>query len=270
MQVISCEKWSEFSGIIESIRNDYGRPSINGERADITMLFRGQSNSEWGLGTTLERTGCEDLSVETYLGTAYSVSEKMEALTGANWKLESIEENLDAIRYGDPGLVPKLLSYPYLVYLRHHGFPSPLLDWSLSEYVAAFFAFEKDKATDKVSIFVFIECPELAKLSLGWQANIHTYTHDVKTHCRHYAQGCQYTVATKLERELMTFCSHEEVFGRETRDQDLLLKIEIPRLARDEALKELGEKQISRKSLFNPEDVLMRQLAEGHFGEQAP
>ena len=44
-----------------------------------------------------------------------------------------------------------------MAYLRHHGFPSPLLDWSRSAYVAAYFAFNKavEASNGRVSIYVF-------------------------------------------------------------------------------------------------------------------
>ena len=52
-----------------------------------------------------------------------------------------------------------------MVYLRHHGFPSPLIDWSYSPYVAAFFAFRDDSAgkPEKRSIYAYCESPEGVK-----------------------------------------------------------------------------------------------------------
>jgi hypothetical protein len=42
-----------------------------------------------------------------------------------------------------PGSTSCSSSYDFMTRLRHHGFPSPLLDWPQSPYTAAFFAFNK-------------------------------------------------------------------------------------------------------------------------------
>jgi hypothetical protein len=87
----------------------------------------------------------------------------VEAFTGAMWEVPDCDTALEQTFRSDRELFssrkfPSVEFYRYMVYLRHHGFPSPLLDWTSSMHVAAFFAF-RETGTDKRSIFVYCERP---------------------------------------------------------------------------------------------------------------
>ena len=95
---------------------------------DRAFIFRGQGNSDWVLSTTIHRTG--QLPTHNNFLTYFEsilpfVQEPIEAWDGSR-------RNLD-----DPFQLAE-----FLAFLQHHGFPTPLLDWTYSPYIAAYFAFE--------------------------------------------------------------------------------------------------------------------------------
>jgi hypothetical protein len=104
-------------------------------------MCRGQSNSSWSLVTSFHRKR-NGLTLATYFSLLPDL---------ADW-IGSIEAR--HIEVADPEIRGS-----FLAYLQHNGFPTPLLDWTLSPYIAAYFAFSEindiEPQTDDVSIFVF-------------------------------------------------------------------------------------------------------------------
>ncbi len=96
------------------------------------VWFRGVSNAEWELKTTLERRTSRPLSVAEYFQLMSRVKPEIEIFTGRAWELpEWSEPETD---FG--GYFGKNPALTFMTHLRHFGFPSPLLDWSRSPYVA--------------------------------------------------------------------------------------------------------------------------------------
>ena len=101
--------------------------------------YRGQSDSEWNLKTTFHRNAeFKEISLAHYFGTI---------MNDVNYQVAAFEAPINFQNNAEYSTI--------LGKLQHHGFPTPLLDWTLSGYVAAYFAFKsapiQPKSTDKVS-----------------------------------------------------------------------------------------------------------------------
>jgi hypothetical protein len=135
-------------------------------------LFRGQSNSNWHLDTTLERWVAprrQDVPVMSfvdYYNIILSARAEIETLTGTIWttspQYRIITKEMDQMRLNYDVISQELAygripGYEYIAYLRHHRFPSPLLDWTRSPYIAAYFAFSEAVNSEAVSIYMLSE-----------------------------------------------------------------------------------------------------------------
>jgi hypothetical protein len=237
------------------------------------LLFRGQPNAAWQLTTTLERAqDRKNVPVQSYHTYACAVKAELESFTGQEWPIPNIIEydNRITAKNGHPRYF-YYDNYSYYVHLRHHGFPSPLLDWTASPYVAAFFAMRNPPVgAESVAVYVYLEKTDLEKVTKSSEPNIHSMGPVVKTHRRHYLQQSRYTYCIKIDQTLhpmegIAYGCHEDVAAREAKEHDILWKWIIPISEHRVFLHKLNRMNINAFSLFANEESLVESLAVQQF-----
>lgn len=265
MEERNLNTWEEFEKELSDIREEYDRSDAKFSSSS-SLLFRGQEKSCWLLSTTLDRKR-ERMLFKDYYRVIANIRPQIETLTGKEWSIPSHADVEKDVREYDE-FSGKLLfgrcpGYAYMAYLRHHGFPSPLLDWTRSPYVAAFFAFNKatEDSNSRVSIYVF---GETSHASGNGMPVLYRYGPNVRTNRRHVLQQSEYTLCTGFDDKWL-FEKYDTIFNPGRHQQGLCWKITLPTTERTKVLRILDEYNLNAFSLFASEDSMMEMLAVREF-----
>lgn len=258
---ISVSSWQEFLDLINKIFQDDENISNSGYRSPL--LFRGQKDSGWSLTSTLDRyvervkSKESPMTVDHYYQIISACLPAFASYTGLRYMIPQP----DSSEYSDhfKHSLSTLPAYDFMVHLRHHGFPSPLLDWSRSPYVAAFFAFNEVGYYGTVSVYCFQAVVGLGKSGWANAPRINDHGPYVITHERHYRQQAEYTTCVLKRENNWYFVPHETAKFEE--EQDVLYKIDIPAAERKKAMRQLDQMNINAFSLFGSHEGLADMLA---------
>jgi hypothetical protein len=255
---VQIKDWADFELEVGQILADFDVGRRRDKGYVSAPLFRGHADASWPLATTLERFSTKSWSVSAYHRLLRAIRPAVVSLTSRDWHLgPDADADIDEDHHGPPP------GYEFMIYLRHHGFPSPLLDWTRSPYVAAFFSFASrpHPACKAVAVFAFREHVGHGKSWSGDTARIVGLGPYAVTHERHYAQQSEYTICKKRMDGASVYWNHEEALLDRVVPQDLLTKYIIPVTERGPFLRNLDSMNIHAYSLFRDESSLMQTLA---------
>jgi hypothetical protein len=222
--------------------------------SDGALIYRGQRLASWGLTSTVHRTALVQ-SIPDLKGYADymlpQVHDAFEAWVGRSWKLN------EALGLAE-----------FLAFLQHSGFPTPLLDWTASPYIAAYFAFEGvnhfSPQTENVAVFSF----DQRKWSSSYK-QIYDFAdftphvsilrpRQVGNHKLAVQQGC-FTVTNIKDVE-------QHIRLNESDERKFLTKYELDVRERPKVMRELSLMGISAIQLMPSVEAVCKKVVEDLIG----
>lgn len=212
--------------------------------------YRGQSDSDWTLKTTYHRNvEGSSMDMNKYLTTV---------MHDVNYHTSAFSSPIDLYNNIEFGTL--------LGKLQHHGFPTPLLDWTLSPYVASYFAFKNTPLQSPKNVSIFIFDIEAWTKQFGSKTDLLQPDPFVSDFVP-YATGNprmlrQMGVTTSVNTaDIEHFILQK---GKEC-SQEFLWRYDIPAYHRNEVMRELNSMGINDMTLFPDFDGLCQHLKEVHF-----
>jgi len=277
MVEIQVSSYEEFERKVEGIFSGIETTKKNNPfKVYSAPLFRGQGHSSWKLKSTLERTlerterflESSEFTYLHYLQIMRNVQKDIQREAGKKW---DINQTFDDCPFPNS---PYQEEYEFMAYLRHHRFPSPLLDWTFSMKVASFFAFQNHSDEENVAVYVYLE--HIGRADAGWtgRANLETPGPDIKPDIRHKKQESNYMLSIATIEGRKIICNIEDAIKNKIYIDKKLKKYLIPSRERKKVLEKLERSGINAFTLFQDEDSLidedslMERLKKREFPEK--
>lgn len=251
-------------------RQDPSRPSDLVPRSDVTtweafkqfaveldhgrFIFRGQAKP-WRLRTSFHRTGRADLYRYSFEDDIPHLHRNLSARTRHFYDLKDPSQN---------GAFYNLV--------QHHGYPTPLMDWTYSPFVGAFFAYksvtnaEAVRAADDIKVRVLVFDEREWRSHFGQVQNLNT-RHPHFSVLKALAIGNERMVP---QQALSTLTNVDDIEAyirtRELeRNVTYLQAIDLPASSRSRVMQELSLMGITAGSMFPGLDGACEELRERFF-----
>ena len=232
------KKW--VSGLVDSKKEYY---------------YRGQADSGWKLETTFHREAASSsFTMDDYL---------TRILPEVHYHVSAIQnEIIDSNNPNEFGA--------FLALLRHHGFPTPLLDWTLSPYIGAYFAFkeinDRSPQCDHVKIFIFDHVAWLSSFEQPMDLREKKqYVTVIRPYAKHNEriihQRGAYTVTNVPDMAAYILKRGRDV------NKSFLFEVVLPVSERTKVMRELHLMGITEMSLFPGLDGVCRTMKEQFFSK---
>jgi len=277
METDNLDSWEAFEDVVNqrNIKTEEFKKSRETISSTTPIIYRGQADSRWHLESDLERKIKKDITVDSYFNLMLKIWNSHASRFKNKWP--DFENEIRGLNVNSIHLFPtaeanssQIISF--MAHLRHHGFPSPLLDWTANSLIAAFFAFgDIPDSAERIAIYTFRkDTGYMSDMSNMLEPTVIEIGPNIPGIERHENQESHYTLCVQQDNignfKNATFANMEKDINKSGfylngngNDIDLDLvenvtnKYTIPVSERNKVLKKLQTRGINRCFLFQEE-----------------